>query len=141
MVNTEMFQQVFDAIAAEPERHRQVYWATRTPSCGTAFCFAGWAVHLNGDTIKWETRMGSDGGMIEEASKCVTTDGRVMGISERANEVLGIDSAWMDDLGVDPADSTTGYLYSATATLDELQEMVSLITDGAVKGPSNSEKE
>ena len=66
---------------------------------------------------------------------------RDYGISERANEVLGIDSAWMDDLGVDPADSTTGYLYSATATLDELQEMVSLITDGAVKGPSNSEKE
>ena len=43
--NHELFVQVLAQIERTPERWRQQFYQSRTP-CGTAFCFAGWAIAL-----------------------------------------------------------------------------------------------
>lgn len=45
--NAELAYRVLDQIDAHPKTWDQRTWARRT-NCGTAFCFAGWAVVLAG---------------------------------------------------------------------------------------------
>ncbi len=49
--NTGLFNRIADAIELRPESHNQKSWG-----CGTAFCIAGYAAHLEGckSTIKLE---------------------------------------------------------------------------------------
>lgn len=44
--NLPLLRAVLAQIDATPERWNQGYWATKT-DCGTAYCIAGWAVHIS----------------------------------------------------------------------------------------------
>lgn len=46
--NTELLEQVMQHITDHPEQHDQLLWVNQ---CGTAACFAGWAVILDGWTV------------------------------------------------------------------------------------------
>jgi hypothetical protein len=47
--NIELLQHTMQHIKDHPEKHDQNnYWT----SCGTPLCFAGWATHFNGTTMK-----------------------------------------------------------------------------------------
>jgi hypothetical protein len=59
--NTDLLMQVREKIVTEPERHRQDRWAVafgdeppQASACGAAYCVAGWAAVLDGQTLKWE---------------------------------------------------------------------------------------
>jgi hypothetical protein len=45
--NVELLEETMQYIKDHPELHRQGWWFTKQ-SCGTAACFAGWAVTLKG---------------------------------------------------------------------------------------------
>lgn len=50
MPNSELLHETMDFILAHPEKHNQGYWSLGT-ECGTAHCFAGWALILSGMTL------------------------------------------------------------------------------------------
>lgn len=47
--NAELAYRVLDHIEAHPEQHHQGSW-WRASYCGSSGCYAGWAVHLSGET-------------------------------------------------------------------------------------------
>lgn len=48
-INVPLFQRIMLAIAALPQRWNQGHFVKHTDGgCGTAFCVAGWALHLSG---------------------------------------------------------------------------------------------
>lgn len=51
MPNAELAYKILDQIDAHPKRWVQNDWMTNT-ECGTAYCFAGWAVVLSGGTLE-----------------------------------------------------------------------------------------
>lgn len=51
MPNAELAYKILDQIDAHPEQWVQNHWMTTT-ECGTAYCFAGWAVNLSGGTLQ-----------------------------------------------------------------------------------------
>lgn len=55
MADKERLIQLRDAVLANPEKHNQRHWASRSGegSCGTTMCLAGTAVHLAGEQIDW----------------------------------------------------------------------------------------
>lgn len=77
--NAELAYRILDRIDADPRSWRQDVW-----DCGTAACFAGWAVRLSGGTS-------SDDLVTEGPAELV---GRAVGAA--AHTVLGIDedTAW-----------------------------------------------
>lgn len=62
--NTDLLMQVREKIANEPEKHHQAAWALASSNpaeggdCGTAYCVAGWAAVLDGQTLEWRESYG-----------------------------------------------------------------------------------
>lgn len=50
--NTELAYRVLDHIDAHPDQWDQARWWAASPHCGTAGCFAGWAVQLSGGRME-----------------------------------------------------------------------------------------
>lgn len=46
--NLPLINKIMDHVLAHPETHRQASYAVKS-ECGTAYCFAGHAVHMSGD--------------------------------------------------------------------------------------------
>lgn len=57
--NTDLLMQVREKIVNEPEKHHQGEWAvaqsdpSKGGDCGTAYCVAGWATVLDGQSLEW----------------------------------------------------------------------------------------
>lgn len=55
MPNDQLFIDTLAQIEREPSSWYQAEWAVRSNECGTAFCFAGWAVQLAGHEVLWDS--------------------------------------------------------------------------------------
>lgn len=60
MADVQRMRDVIAAIEQQPHLHRQTAWVTQT-HCGTAYCFAGWALKLDGIDICVDECFGVDG--------------------------------------------------------------------------------
>jgi hypothetical protein len=72
--NAELAYRVLDHIDANPSKHDQRHW------CGTAQCFAGWAVELAGERP------------ISREEPYVLVDGQEIHVGHRAAQLLGFRS-------------------------------------------------
>lgn len=88
--------------------------------CGTACCFAGWAVHLAGDHFVNDVGCDMEGCDCDEIV-AEAPDGNIEHIAERAQELLGLD--WRE----------RGRLFNGSNTLDQLREVVAQIKDGTLR--------
>lgn len=125
MANIAKLEEVLDYIRTHPEQHNQDWWAQRT-ACGTAQCFAGWAVVLDGYRIAWW----DDSTMAE---CCVVPDTHphaldallVTGTEEplASGEALAAICPLAEDiLGLTREQSNE--LFSAANTIDDLERIV-----------------
>ena len=111
--NLDLMRAVREQITKHPETHDQTSWGERT-ECGTTHCIAGWACALNGDALLWESDdEDDDGRRLETASMLDIEDGWIT-IPERAQEILGLDNAWANQLFFESSED------QALAKLDEL---------------------
>ncbi len=73
--------EVLKAIAADPEKHKQSDWGTKT-ACGTTMCVAGWTTWLTGEAGFRQSYLPE-----EQFLNVIDTDSFV---EERAKELLGL---------------------------------------------------
>lgn len=111
--NAELAYRVLDHIDAHPESWNQGTW-----DCGTAACFAGWAVRLSGGVADTDENSDTDGTVIEGPSHLVG-----LTIQDAAIEVLG-DGGWTPStVDVGEAD----WLFSAANDRADLGRLVAEI--------------
>lgn len=126
--NTQLAYAVLDHIDAHPEQWNQATWWKQT-ECGTAGCFAGWAVALTGGTLRFD-----QWGTVH----AVDPDGGQGPVSTAALAALGINSDNYDcndaddcercnDRCCDDPDCCGHYLFAATNTRADLQRGVEAI--------------
>jgi hypothetical protein len=109
--NAELAYRVLDQIEAHPELHKQGEWLVKT-DCGTAGCFAGWAVMLSGaEPQQLSARAVSD---------MVLYDGRLRFVPGLARDLLR--SECVADEGADGVD-----LFETYHSLVELRVLVAEI--------------
>lgn len=89
--NLPLLRRVLKQIDAEPKRWNQLYWATETPNCGTAFCIGGWACELDGQNILFGYNESSEAKASFVSSDDEDTDGSEL-IKEAAERILGLNS-------------------------------------------------
>jgi hypothetical protein len=104
--NAELAYRVLDRIDAEPYRWIQGDWATET-DCGTAYCFAGWAVVLAGREPVW------DYGECSYVADDRGVDEGTQFIGDAAREALGVED--------------TGSLFDGFNTREDLGRIVAEI--------------
>lgn len=88
--NAELAYLVLDRIDANPSEWNQRDWAYKGTSCGTSYCFAGWAVVLAGRELVW---MDSDGQSFADYAQ---DERKMLGkqwIGDAAREELGIEDS------------------------------------------------
>ena len=112
MVNIDKLDAVLDHIRTHPEQHDQCCWMREDPNCGTAACFAGWAVTLAG----WKMVVASRRSAM--ADTCVNEDGKKRVIAGLAREILGLDYG----------DSEV--LFDAFNTVEDLELMAKDLANG-----------
>lgn len=112
MPNTELLARTLAHIEANPHEWNQSMWASRRTDCGTAYCFAGTAVHLGRPDLKPDFVGENANGYMRDA------DGELIDIRDEAIEQL--------DLPEDIAD----HLFSASNDLDDLRWMVGNLVAG-----------
>lgn len=100
MRNIELLEKTMQFIKDNPEKHDQHTW------CGTAQCFAGWAVHLQG------------GRVVDEESAIVEVGWHRDHVQDVAESLLGLDG-W-----------ESGALFAGGNTLEELELMVKDLVNG-----------
>lgn len=105
--NIPLLRQAMDAILANPEKHDQSMWATRT-DCGTAYCYAGMTCHLSGLEPDFDF-IGADWACAIRGSDEV--------IREAATRLLNIDG------------TTAHHLFHAENTTADLKHYVDEITE------------
>ena len=107
--NAELAYRVLDHIDANPNEWKQSSW-----QCGSAACFAGWAVRLSG-------------GILEKAPIPTVVKGpeELIGldVDQAAYQVLGIDEVAAGDLGYEEDD----WLFDEGNTRDDLGRLVAAI--------------
>lgn len=108
MANVERLMKLRAAVAANPERHYQKFWASRPVDqetgellvegvCGTTCCMAGTASLLAGEKIDWEN--GTD--VMRDDDRMVRVAGMLKSgeyIENFAAEWLGLDGYQASDL-------------------------------------------
>jgi hypothetical protein len=113
MPNVELLRQTLAHIEANPDEWDQRDWRRET-SCGTAYCFAGWAVKLTGG----EFCRDSGGKVFGSLVKASGSDVPLM-IADYAAELLGLPPE-VDEYG-GPANAL---LFYSRNTLDDLRRIV-----------------
>lgn len=98
-LNVKLLQRVLAHIEADPAHWDQDAWAVQAPGCGTAYCFAGWAVALAAPdaTFLWGPKFHGSG-VSDGASQVRLADGEVHSIGSLARELLGLDVEQTADL-------------------------------------------
>jgi len=89
--NAALAWRVLDHIDANPDQWDQEVWISRSPGCGTAACFAGWACLLSGDQPEFDTKFDSE-------ADVVYANGDVALVQFRAQKLLGVTASEQDDL-------------------------------------------
>ena len=85
--NTPELLAIYQHIKANPEEWDQRTYASHT-LCGTAFCFAGWAVvRAGGEAVRWYSYEPGR----EQADRATMPDGREVLIDDEAIAILGLD--------------------------------------------------
>jgi hypothetical protein len=114
MANVEKCEEVLQFIKDHPEKHDQGTWGHET-DCGTAACFAGWAVLLNGYEL--QLQFGDPfGGHCFDVKSLKT--GVRSAVATAAAEVLELTYG----------EAMT--LFHAGNTFEELEQMVKNISNG-----------
>jgi hypothetical protein len=118
MPNTELGYRVLDYIEAHPQEWDQRIYL-RKDHCGTAACFAGWAVLLSGDQPDWSEGWPAEVGdtFSGEATDTVrvVSDGALDGVGARATDLLDITGEAAADL------------FAASNDLDDLRTLTAEI--------------
>lgn len=90
--NVELLEQTMQVIKDTPELHRQGYWGTKT-DCGTAMCFAGWAVTLEGWVFQFGDYESTDPNERSLSSFVVKGDDQIgRHVPEVARALLGLEN-------------------------------------------------
>lgn len=101
-VNTEELHLIYKQIKADPDTWWQQAWAKNFDKsrsvghfvpegrCGTAYCFAGHVVVRAGYAIAWNAYGSSD--------LAVGEDGTTYAINALAEDILGLEPDWADEL-------------------------------------------
>jgi len=108
--NVKLLNRILDIIETDPDHWDQETWVTETP-CGTAYCFAGWAVHLNGYKFHpgWDLSLNTSDEVYKDNEK------ESIYIQDVAQEILGLTLL----------EATT--LFSSWRTLDDIRAVVAHI--------------
>lgn len=136
--NSELLVRTMRHIDSNPDLHDQEYWARSVDdpttnvdlnACGTAMCFAGWAVLLhNGTTpnrfFRWNRVESKRGYEFEWVADATTTGAE---IEEEARKLLGLDS------------ETAERLFDGANLIEDLREIVTDLTDGAYRAVNEDE--
>lgn len=115
--NLPLINKVMDHIEAHPEEHNQADWAIKVDHpCGTAYCYAGHAVHMSGGEMIF-----TDGHAVHIAEFCI------MPGSENPHG-RRVDDTAVDLLGISP--QMAEYMFDAVRTVAELRHAVDGLNDG-----------
>lgn len=121
MANNDLLQRTLAHIEAHPEQWNQGAWAKKT-DCGTAYCFAGTAVHLAHPDATPAFNTLWDRTAFMNVPTVITAAGRTLmsqvDIQQEATEVLDL---YRHEAGV---------LFSAHNTLEDLRQMVADLIAG-----------
>ncbi len=117
MPNAYLLRRTLAHIEAEPHSWNQFVWARRT-DCGTAMCFAGWAVTLAGAQVDFR-RFGD-----ELSTNVITPESR----SELGLRTLYIDEAAQEllDLSLEEAEE----LFAGANSIKRLRALVAELAVG-----------
>jgi hypothetical protein len=132
MANAEKLRLVLERIEREVEEGTtgwdQSQWAlsqtnpskreTPEESCGTSFCFAGWAAVLDGARLFWNERIANSGAAVWVADEVLLPDGDVEFIWEYAQKLLEL------------TDQEADVLFYGGNALGNLQAIVQDLIDG-----------
>lgn len=111
-VNVDLLNETMQFIKDNPERHDQANW------CGTAQCFAGWAVALDG----WN---------VDQREGMASKDGVQLSVPEAALKSLGM-----------PVAAESWWLFRGGNTVEMLELMVKDLSNGeTLDHPSYYHKE
>ena len=135
--NAPLAYKILDHIDAHPEQWNQTTWF-RESECGTAGCFAGWAVVLTGHDIEF----GSPDGRGRRYYASVDGDPDSL-ISEVAASELGIDGMFEPCLCVDECrccESASDALFAATNSRADLDRLVPAIFGPRPNGGEGSNR-
>lgn len=115
--NLPLLRAVLAQIDAHPERWNQKDYATRG-ECGTAFCVAGWAVHLTHPTAEflWHE-------MTCDCEDC--SAGRFTEAASRLSDSRSIDQLATEELGLTRYEA--GRLFRSSNSRSEIQHQVEQI--------------
>lgn len=116
-INRPLLLKTLAVIEEKPEAWSQGDWATKDPQClpeknicGTAFCFAGWALVNSGYKPEWTEGSNYTG-------EFVSKRGKVVDAETKAQKLLNL------------TDEQSGNLFSGNNTLEEIRDQVaSLLT-------------
>lgn len=135
MANVELLERVLTYIKDHPEDHRQKVWAEMS-SCGTAMCFAGWAVALSGSRFLWDN---APAAFSHQAHYCTVPEESPMAIEPGDHWVYreiedfdielgeGERIAYISDTAMHLLDLTfkqANELFDSDNTLEEIEEIV-----------------
>ncbi len=115
--NAELAYKVLDHIDTNPETWRQKVWAGKS-ECGTAACFAGWAVMLSGHTVE----IAEDGGYESiDGNRDIT----IAGVAAEELRIDGLVSPCRENHdSCTWSETYTDRLFDASNTREELGELV-----------------
>lgn len=96
-LNIPLLRKTMEYIEAHPEDWDQMHYAMKSEesSCGTAMCFAGTAVYLEGYSFVFHRLSGRIGEVV--AVDC-TKQGNPMLIDHKARELLGLTETQADEI-------------------------------------------
>lgn len=118
MPNTDLLRRTLTQIEAHPETWDQKNWGIET-DCGTAYCFAGWAVVLSDLPLDWdleEDEFENQRVVANRTSEDAPLGFRLRSIFHVAKQLL--------DLSMPQAE----HLFHADNSLDELRSQVAELT-------------
>lgn len=141
MANIPLLEKVLDHIHSDIEHWNQTFWRTEPRqyindginltgnitelpvTCDTSFCFAGWAVQLAPDPVRWISRYllaSSEEDDAEALKMCdfdFGTENKAISVSDRAKRLLELDDVQAD------------VLFCATNSLAQLDAYVQSLKD------------
>lgn len=122
MVNVELMQKVLDHITNHRDEWDQTAWATKTSfsSCGTAYCFAGHAVHMTGHELAWSKQQNGQAVFVKWEQGDDPGEHAISYVAKEELELAGWQAA---------------ALFDSDNTLPMLYEYASEFTNGAIEIP------
>lgn len=118
--NVDLLKRTLAYIEANERAWDQTVWRRKDPVCGTAMCFAGWAVTLAGDQWASEAVEATEIRGDDDSFLVKIGDDRVQEVDDRAAELLGLTYEQVD------------LLFFSLNDLDDIRLIVGEICEGAL---------